>query len=85
MGITCIMYGIDIWCTPVNRASRGLVSQGRVAAMVKLAVTGRKRGLAITRGLRMLARKLLEAQEAVLAIDVKVGKAHEGTVSCMAR
>jgi hypothetical protein len=28
MEITRIMYGIDIWCTPVNRASRGLVSQG---------------------------------------------------------
>jgi hypothetical protein len=56
-----------------------------VAATVKLAVTERKRGLGITRGLRMLARKLLEAQEAVLAIGVKVGKAHEGTASCMAR
>jgi hypothetical protein len=85
MGITRIMYGIDIWCTPVNRASRGLVSQGRVAAMAKLPVTERKSGLAITRGFKMLPRNLLEAHGAVLEIDVKVGKAHEGTASCMAR
>jgi hypothetical protein len=53
--------------------------------MAKLATSGRKSELAITRGLRMLRTNLLEAHRAVPAMDVKVGKAQKGTAMCMAR
>jgi ribonuclease HI len=74
VAIPRILYGIDIWCTPSQRAYVGNVTQGPVTAIRKLASTQRAGAIAITGGFRTSPSDSLDAHASLLPMHLNIGR-----------
>ena len=78
-----ILYGIDVWCTPLHgRHARGN-RKGSVKAIKKLTSLQRLGALAITGGLRTTPTDTLDAHAALLPMDSRVEKVCFNAISRM--
>lgn len=69
-----IMYGIDVWCTPIHgRNARGS-RKGSVNFIKKLTTTQRAGALAVTGGFRTTPTDTLDAHTALLPMEQRVQK-----------
>ena len=79
-----ILYGIDIWCTPLHgRNARG-GRKGSVNFVKKLATVQRAGTLAITGGFRTSPTDSLDAHAGMLPIELRIEKACHNAISRIA-
>ena len=69
-----ILYGIDVWCTPIHGRNANGCRKGSVAIVKKLASVQRAGALAVTGGYRTSPTDTLDAHAALLPIDLKIEK-----------
>ena len=69
-----ILYGIDVWCTPIHGRNANGRRKGSVAIVKKLASVQRAGALAVTGGYRTSPTDTLDAHAALLPIDLKIEK-----------
>ena len=69
-----ILYGIDVWCTPIHGRNASGRRKGSVTAIKKLLSVQRAGTLAITGGFRTSPSDALDAHAALLPIELKVEK-----------
>jgi ribonuclease HI len=84
VAIPRILYGIDIWCTPTQKVTRGKVTQGPVAAIAKLVSTQRAGAIAITGGFRTSPSDSLDAHASLLPIHLKIGRQQHNAATRLA-
>jgi hypothetical protein len=69
-----ILYGLDIWCTPVHGKHERGSRKGSVNAVQKLTTIQRAGVLAVTGGLRTTPTDTLDAHASLLPMEVRVLK-----------
>jgi hypothetical protein len=79
-----IMYGIDIWCTPLHRRNDRGSSKGSVSFIKKLSLVQRAGALVITGGFRTTPTDSLDVHAALLPINLRVEKACHNAYTRMA-
>ena len=79
-----ILYGIDIWCTPIHGTNARGRRKGSVTAIKKLTSVQRAGALAVTGGLRTSPTDTLDAHAALLPIDLKIEKACHDAITRIA-
>ena len=79
-----ILYGIDVWCTPIHGRNAKGSRKGSVASIRKLAAVQRAGALAVTGGFRTSPTDTLDAHAALLPIDLKVEKACHDVITRIA-
>ena len=70
-----IMYGIDIWCTPIHGKNAKGSKKGSVNFIKKLTTAQRAGTIAITGGFRTSPTDSLDAHAALLPMELRVQKA----------
>ena len=84
MALSRILYGIDIWCTPIHSKNMRGSRKGAVNLIKKLTTTQRAGALAITGGFRMTPTDTLDAHAALLPMEQHVQKACYTAITHMA-
>ena len=79
-----ILYGIDVWCTPIHGRNANGRRKGSVAIVRKLASVQRAGALAVTGGFRTSPTDSLDAHAALLPIDLKIEKACHDAITRIA-
>ena len=79
-----IMYGIDVWCTPLHGHNARGNRKGSVNFIKKLTTTQRAGALAITGGFRTTPTDSLDAHAALLPMELRVAKACSNAITRMA-
>ena len=79
-----IMYGIDVWCTPIHGKNAKGSRKGSVSFINKLSSTQRAGALAVTGGLRMTPTDTLDAHAALLPMEQRVWKACHNAITRIA-
>ena len=79
-----ILYGIDVWCTPIHGRHSSGRRKGSVAFIKKLSSVQRAGALAITGGFRTSPSDTLDAHAALLPIELKVEKVCHDAVTRIA-
>ena len=79
-----IMYGIDVWCTPIHGKNARGNRKGSVNFVKKLTTTQRAGALAITGGFRTTPTDTLDAHAALLPMDLRVQKSCYAAITRMA-
>jgi hypothetical protein len=79
-----ILYGIDIWCTPLHGKNSKGNRKGSVNATKKLTSVQRLGVLAITGGLRTSPTDALDAHTALLPMEYRIKKMCHSAISQMA-
>ena len=69
-----ILYGLDVWCTPIHRKNAKGNKKGSVNVIKKLATVQRAGALAVTGGLRMMPTDTLDAHTALLPMELQATK-----------
>ena len=69
-----ILYGIDVWCTPIHGKNANGWRKGSVNFVKKLSSVQRAGALAITGGFRTSPTDALDAHAALLPLDLKIKK-----------
>jgi hypothetical protein len=70
-----ILYGIDIWCTPIHRKNAKGSKKGSVNIVKKLTTIQRAGALVITGGLRTTLTDTLNTHTLLLPMELRVEKA----------
>ena len=84
VALPCILYGIDVWCTPIHGRNAKGSRKGSVASIRKLAAVQRTGALAVTGGFRTSPTDTLDAHAALLPINLKVEKACHDVITRIA-
>ena len=79
-----ILYGIDVWCTPVHGGGINGGRKGSVNFVRKLASVQRAGALAITGGFRTSPTDSLDAHAALLPIDLRIEKVCHNAITRIA-
>ena len=79
-----ILYGIDVWCTPIHGRNASEHRKGSVAAIKKLASVQHAGAIAITGGFRTSPMDTLDAHAALLPIDLKIERACHDAITRIA-
>ena len=79
-----ILYGVDIWCTPMHGKTAKGKKKGSVNTIKKLTTVQRAGSLAVTGGFETSPTDSLEAHAALLPIELRVKKACFNTITRMA-
>ena len=79
-----ILYGIDIWCTPLHGKNARGNKKGSVNIIKKLATVQRAGTLAMTGGFRTSPTDSLDAHAAMLPIDLRVDKICHNAITRLA-
>ena len=79
-----ILYGIDVWCTPIHGRNAKGCRKGSVGFIKKLASVQRAGALAVTGGFRTSPTDTLDAHAALLPIDLKIEKACHDAITRIA-
>jgi ribonuclease HI len=79
-----IMYGIDIWCTPLHGKNARGGSKGSVSFIKKLTSIQRAGAIAITGGFQTSPTDSLDAHAAILPIELRIEKACHNALTRMA-
>ena len=79
-----ILYGIDVWCTPIHGRNAKGSRKGSVAAIKKLASVQRAGALAVTGGFKTSPTDTLDAHAALLPIELKIEKACHDAITRIA-
>lgn len=78
-----IMYGIDIWCTPIHGKNAKGSRKGLVNFIKKLTTIQRARMIEVTGGFRMTPTDTLDAHAALFPMELQVQKACFNSITCM--
>lgn len=81
VALPCILYGIDVWCTPIYGNSSCGCRKGSVAAIKKLSSAQCARALAVTGGFMTSPTDSSDAHAALLPIDLKIEKVCHDAIS----
>jgi hypothetical protein len=84
IALPCIMYGIDIWCTPLHGKNARGGSKGSVSFIKKLTSIQRAGAIAITGGFRTSPTDSLDTHAAILPIELRIEKACHNALTRMA-
>jgi hypothetical protein len=79
-----ILYGIDIWCTPLHGKSARGGKKGSVNFVKKLTSLQRAGTLAITGGFRTSPTDSLDAHAAILPMELRIEKACHNAITRIA-
>jgi ribonuclease HI len=79
-----ILYGIDVWCTPLHGKNTRGGKKGSVNIIKKLTTTQRAGVLAVTGGFRTSPTDSLDAHAALLPIDLRVKKTCHNAITRLA-
>ena len=79
-----ILYGIDVWCTPIHGGNASGRRKGSVTFIKKLLPVQRAGALAVTGGFRTSPTDALDAHAALLPIELKVEKVCHDAISRIA-
>jgi ribonuclease HI len=79
-----ILYGIDVWCTPIHGRSTNSCRKGSVAIAKKLTTVQRAGALAVMGGFRTSPTDMLDAYTALLPIDLKTEKVCHNAITRIA-
>jgi ribonuclease HI len=79
-----ILYGLDVWCTPLHRRNARGSRKGSVNTIKKLATVQRAGAIAVTGGLRTTPTDSLDAHAALLPMELRVAKHCHGAISQIA-
>ena len=79
-----ILYGIDIWCTPLHGSNAKGGKKGSVNFVKKLITVQRAGSLAITGGFRTSPTDSLDAHAALLPMELRVEKACHNAITRIA-
>ena len=82
--LPCILYSINVWCTPIHRRNTSRHRKGSVASMKKLASVQRAGVLAVTGGFRTSPTNSLDAHAALLPVDLKIERACHNAITRIA-
>ena len=82
--LSCILYGIDVWCTPIHGSNANGRRKGSVTFIKKLSSVQHAGALAITGGFRTSPSDSLDAHAALLPINLKVEKVCHDVITRMA-
>jgi hypothetical protein len=84
VALPCILYGLDVWCTPLHgRNARGS-RKGSVNMIKKLATVQRAGAIAVTGRLRTTPTDSLDAHAALLPMELRAAKHCHGAISRIA-
>jgi ribonuclease HI len=84
VALPCIMYGIDVWCSPLHGKNAKGSRKGSVNFIKKLTTVQRAGALAITGGFRMSPTNALDAHTALLPMELHVQKVCHAAITRMA-
>ena len=79
-----ILYGIDVWCTPIHGKNAKGRRKGSIAPIKKLTSVQRAGALAVTGGFRTSPTDALDAHASLLPLDLKIEKACHDAITRIA-
>ena len=84
VAIPRILYGRDVWCTPIHGKNAKGSRKGSVGHIKKLSTAQRAGALAVTGGLRTTPTDTLDAHASLLPLDLRIEKACHDAITRIA-